>query len=114
MGSLYLPAEESLRDKILLYLDQERFDWDYEEAQNLWYASFGADRNSEIVEGVWFTVWFIHDYRLSYGKTLLELFYDERRHTLDGLEAEILEAWLRTRRLVRGKQRQRGHRGRID
>lgn len=97
MGSLYLPAEESLRDKILYYLDQERFDWDYEEARDLWYASFGTDKNGEIIEGVWFTVWFIHDYRLSYGKTLLELFYDERRHTLDGLEAEILEAWLRAR-----------------
>jgi len=96
-ASLYLPSEKSLNDKVLSYLDQERFDWDYEEARDLWYTSFGTHKNRETTEGVWFTVWFIHDYRLSYGKTLLELFYDERRHTLDGLEAEILEALLRAR-----------------
>ena len=93
----YLPSEESLRDKILSYLDQERFDWDYKEAQDLWCTSFGTYKSEDIIEGVWFTVWFIHDYRLSYGKTLLELFYDESRHTLDGLEAEILDELLRAR-----------------
>jgi hypothetical protein len=92
----YLPAEGSLRDKILLYMDQKRFDWDFEQARSLWRRSFGESPGWDGVEDVWFTVWFIHDYRLSFGKTLLELFYDEMRRTLGGLEAEILEEWLRT------------------
>lgn len=96
-ASLYLPSEMSLNDKVLSYLDQERFDWDYEEAQDLWYTSLGTHKDGETREGVLFTVWFIQDYRLSYGKTLLELFYDERRHNLDALEAEILEALLGAR-----------------
>ena len=94
MGSLYLPIEESLIDKVLLYHEQERFNWDYEEARRVWYDSFGTDGDGKAVEDVWFTVWFIHDYRLSYGKTLLELFYNEKRHTLGVLEKEIMEAWL--------------------
>ena len=94
--SRYRQVEKSLRDKMLEYHDQERFDWDAEQALDQWYASYGTNFKSKPDDDVRFAVWFIHDYKLSYGKTLLELFYDERRHTLDGLETEILMGWMGT------------------
>lgn len=79
---------------MLRYHEQERFNWDYEQALNLWQLSHGTVLKMNPAEEARFTVWFIHDYRLSYGKTLLELFCDEKHHALASWEREILETWM--------------------
>ena len=92
----YRAAQNSIREKIINFHDQERFDDDREKALGVWFASHGDDQSDDFSVPR-FMDWFIYDYRLKeYGKSLIDLFYEEERHSLEGLEGEVLEGSLGT------------------
>ncbi len=81
-------AENNLKEKILRFSKEPRFEADIRDANNLFFEGREPDEGDMRM----FIDWFIYDYRLkNYGKSIIELFYLEKLQNLSNLEIEILE-----------------------
>ncbi|HPU35750.1 MAG TPA: SEC-C metal-binding domain-containing protein [Bacillota bacterium] len=92
-------AAQSLRRSLGLYADQPSFAWDTARAQDLYLGCL--DQQLTACEDD-FTMercfeWFIFDYKLSSGKTVLETFREENLHNLDRYQLTLARQWTRAR-----------------
>ncbi len=81
-------AENNLKEKILRFSKEPRFEADIRDANDLFFEGREPGEGDMRM----FTDWFIYDYRLKdYGKSIIELFYLEKLQNLNNLEIGILE-----------------------
>lgn len=81
-------TENNLKDKILRYSNEPRFEADIRDANDLFFEGREPDEGDIRM----FIDWFIYDYKLKdYEKSITELFYLEKLQIFKNLEIEILE-----------------------
>ncbi len=81
-------AENNLKEIILRFSKEPRFEADIRDANDLFFEGREPDEGDMRM----FIDWFIYDYRLKdYGKSIIELFYLEKLQNLNNLEIGILE-----------------------
>ncbi len=86
-------TKHGLREKILRFSREPRFEAGLREAKEIFFEGREPDEGNILM----FVDWFIHDYRLKdYGKSIIELFYLEKLQYLSPIEKEILEEWRNT------------------
>ena len=89
------PKEIELRDRLLSFLGKERYKKDFEKAYRLfWRKPFreplGLDEKEE-ANFASFLEWFIHDFSLWNGTTIVEEFYQEKKEKLSEEELSLLK-----------------------
>ena len=89
------PKEIELRDRLVSFSAKERYKKDFEKAYYLyWRRPFREDlimdEEGEINFG-FFLDWFIHDFTLRNGMTVIEEFYQERKEKLSEEEVSLLK-----------------------
>jgi hypothetical protein len=92
-------AGQSLRRSLGLYADQPSFAWDAARAQDLYLGCLDqqlVDREDDFTIERCFE-WFIFDYKLCGGKTVVETFREENFHNLDSYELTLAREWARAR-----------------
>ncbi|MCL6635499.1 MAG: SEC-C domain-containing protein [Peptococcaceae bacterium] len=92
-------AGQDLRRSLGEFADQPSFAWDAARAQDLYLGCLNgelADRDDDFTMERCFE-WFIFDYKLSSGRTVIETFREEHPHDLDEKEAVLLRDWARSR-----------------
>jgi len=92
-------AGRELRRKLGEYADQPSLSWDAARAQDLY---LGTLIEKQILQDDDFTMercfeWFIFDFRIAKGATLIERFHEEYGWNLDYWEKSLLEEWLKAR-----------------
>jgi hypothetical protein len=85
------PLEESLRKKINRFFSSERFVPDYQDAVSKY--TDNPDELKDTAARLNFNDWFIHDYNLKEGTTIIKLFTQELNENLDELEKETVTLW---------------------
>ncbi len=81
------------------FADQPSFAWDAARAQDIYLGSLEqqlVDRDDDFTMERCFE-WFIFDYKLSCGRTIIEEFRSEHLHVLREYEAVLLREWARSR-----------------
>ncbi len=92
-------AGQSLRRSLGLYADQPSFAWDAARAQDLYLGCLDRQlvgREDDFTMERCFE-WFIFDYKLCSGKTVVETFREENFHNLDSYELTLARQWARAR-----------------
>lgn len=91
-------AGQDLRRSLGHYADQPSFAWDAARAQDLYLGCLAQhfDREDDFTMERCFE-WFIFDYRLYGGKTVVETFREENFHNLSGFELTLAREWARSR-----------------
>lgn len=92
-------AGQDLRRSLGEFADQPSFAWDAARAQDLYLGCLDgrlADRDDDFTMERCFE-WFIFDYKLSSGRTVIETFRDEYSHALTAQEATLVRDWARSR-----------------
>jgi len=92
-------AGQDLRRRLGEFADQPSFTWDAARAQDLYLGCLDAqlaDRDDDFTMERCFE-WFIFDYKLSSGRTVIETFRDDNSHILSSREASLVRDWARTR-----------------
>ena len=89
------PKEIELRDRLLSFSGKERYKKDFEKAYHLfWRRPFEEplilDEKEKINFG-FFLDWFIHDFTLRNGMTIIEEFYQEKKEKLSEEELSLLK-----------------------
>ncbi|MCL6638806.1 MAG: hypothetical protein K6T80_03885 [Firmicutes bacterium] len=88
-------AGQELRRKLGEFADQPSFAWDAARAQDLYLGSLDqqyVDRQDDFTMERCFE-WFIFDYKLSNGQTVIETFRDEQSYALNDYERALLADW---------------------
>lgn len=89
------PREIELRDQLLSFSSKERYKKDFENAYHLyWRRPFKEPLmldEKEEVNFAFFLDWFIHDFVLKSGMTIVEEFYQERKQELSQEEHSLLK-----------------------
>jgi hypothetical protein len=88
-------AGHDLRRSLGQYADRQIFSWDAARAQDLYLGLIDkklVDSDDDFIMERCFE-WFIFDYRLYGGQTILETYQDEYRHSLSEREAVLLHKW---------------------
>lgn len=92
-------AGQDLRRRLGEFADQPSLAWDAARAQDIYLGCMGeqtVDGDDDFTMERCFE-WFIFDYKLSSGKTVIETFREERSQTLSEFEAVLLKDWARSR-----------------
>jgi len=92
-------AGRNLRRSLGEFADQPFFAWDAARAQDLYLGCLDehlVDHDDDFTMERCFE-WFIFDYELSSGRTIIETFLEERLPGLSYWEALLLKEWVRTR-----------------
>jgi HEAT repeat protein len=89
------PKEIELRERLLSFSSKERYKKDFEKAYHLFWRRPSKeplilDENEEINFG-FFLDWFIHDFTLRNGMTVIEEFYQEKKERLSEEEVSLLK-----------------------
>lgn len=89
-------AAEELREKLGWFASRPRFDDELEEAFDHYFGRDAGDVETSLDEGDFkrFMEWFIHDYRLSHGHRLIEVFDLEHGAGLAAPGRELLRGWM--------------------
>lgn len=88
-------AGQDLRRNLGLFADQPIFSWDAARAQDLYLGCIDKkliDSDDDFIMERCFE-WFIFDYRLYSGQTIIETYMDEHRLSLNKYEAALLQNW---------------------
>lgn len=89
-------AGQYLRRRLGEFADRPSFAWDTARAQDLYLGSLDKrlfDSDDDFSMERCFE-WFIFDYKLSNGRTVIEMFRQEHAHTLNHLETALLQDWI--------------------
>jgi hypothetical protein len=92
-------ASRNLRRSLGEFADQPFFAWDAAKAQDLYLGSLDeylVDHDDDFTMERCFE-WFVFDYELSNGQTIIETFLEERLASLGYWEGVLLKEWVRTR-----------------
>ncbi|NLN17755.1 MAG: hypothetical protein GX162_00565 [Firmicutes bacterium] len=92
-------AAQDLRTKLSRYAAKPRFNSEFEKAFVFFFGE-GPDEMQDVLEPQAFgrfMEWFVHDYRLSHGHRLIELFGMEYATSLSCRKRHLLEAWQESR-----------------
>jgi len=92
-------AGRNLRRNLGEFADKPFFAWDVARAQDLYLGCLDehlVDRDDDFTMERCFE-WFIFDYELSSGRTIIETFLEEQLPSLSYWEAVLLKEWARTR-----------------
>ena len=92
-------AGQDLRRSLGEFADQPSFAWDAARAQDLYLGCLSrqlVDRDDDFTMERCFE-WFIFDYKISSGRTVIETFHEERSQAMRDLEAALLREWSRSR-----------------
>jgi tetratricopeptide (TPR) repeat protein len=89
------PKEIELRDQLLSFSAKEGYKKDFEKAYHLFSRRpfkepLVLDENGEVTLG-FFLEWFIHDFSLKNGLTIIEEFYEEKKEKLSEEELSLLK-----------------------
>ncbi len=90
---------QELRRSLGEFADQPSFAWDAARAQDIYLGCLEqqlVDRDDDFTMERCFE-WFIFDYKLSCGRTIIEEFRSEHLHVLRDYEAVLLREWARSR-----------------
>ncbi|MBI4745045.1 MAG: SEC-C domain-containing protein [Deltaproteobacteria bacterium] len=88
-------VESSLTDRLLSFALQQRLKKDFESAYSLYFKKPFREpvvMDEEDIEFGVFLDWFIHDFLLKSGKTVVEEFYQENFRRISGEEKAVLES----------------------
>lgn len=88
-------AGQDLRRNLSQFADQPVFSWDAARAQDLYLGCIDKrliDSDDDFIMERCFE-WFIFDYRLYSGQTIIETYRDEHRQSLSEHEAALLQKW---------------------
>jgi tetratricopeptide (TPR) repeat protein len=89
------PKEIELRDKLLSFSGKERYQKDFERAYHLFYRKPFSEpltmEEKEETDFAFFLEWFIHDFPLKSGLTVVEEFYKEKREKFSDEERFLTE-----------------------
>lgn len=88
-------AGQDLRRSLGQFADQPIFSWDAARAQDLYLGCIDRkliDSDDDFIMERCFE-WFIFDYRLYSGQTIIETYWDEHRLTVSEHEAALLQKW---------------------
>ncbi len=92
-------ASQTLRRNLGLYADRPSFAWDAAQAQDLYLGcqdqQMGDGEDNFTMERCF--EWFIFDYRLCSGKTIIETFKEENCKSLDSYELTLAREWSKAR-----------------
>jgi hypothetical protein len=92
-------AAQDLRTKLSRYAAKPRFNDEFEEAFVFFFGEGPDEMQDELEPAAFgrFMEWFVHDYRLSHGHRLIELFGMEFATELPCRKRHLLEAWQKSR-----------------
>lgn len=92
-------AAQDLRTKLSRYAAKPRFNDEFEEAFVFFFGEGPDEMQDELEPAAFgrFMEWFVHDYRLSHGHRLIELFDMEFATELPCRKRHLLEAWQKSR-----------------
>ena len=88
-------AGQDLRRSLGQFADRPIFSWDAARAQDLYLGCIEKkriDSDDDFIMERCFE-WFIFDYKLCNGQSVIETYWDEHRHLLSVHEAELLQKW---------------------
>lgn len=88
-------AGQDLRRNLGQFADQPIFSWDAARAQDLYLGCIDKkliDSDDDFIMERCFE-WFIFDYKLFSGQTIIETYRDEHRHSLSEREIALLQKW---------------------
>jgi hypothetical protein len=88
-------AGQDLRRSLGQFADRPIFSWDAARAQDLYLGCIEKkliDSDDDFIMERCFE-WFIFDYKLCNGQSVIDTYRDEHRHLMSELEAELLRKW---------------------
>lgn len=89
-------AGQELRRSLSRFADQPNFSWDAARAQDLYLGCIDKkliDSDDDFIMERCFE-WFIFDYKLYSGQTIIQTYRDEHRQSLSEHEAALLQKWV--------------------